>query len=233
MVQFTDFDTIRNAADNVPILLDDVRVSCDLILNDLRAAYGWSDEDWRMVTVNRLRNVIQSALAVRVFQWVIFPNDNFWKTFFEGVPSPNQMADHFRELDMMARFAALHGMFSALEADVRTIVSRIDPNACGGGKATFDSIVKWLLARATSAAQYFDFIEVLRLTRNTIHNNGVHRPTNGQNVTIQYKGKTFLFVVDQPIDFAGWDFVAFVGNEILGLLRTLVTDQAIVGLPSV
>ena len=232
MVQFTEFDTTRNAADNVPILLDDVRASCDRVLNALRVDYGWSDGDWRMVTVNRLRNVIQSALAVRVFQWVIFPNDNFWKAFFEGVPSPDQMMDHFRELDMMARFAALHGMFSALEADVRTIVSRIDPNACGGGKATFDSIVKWLLVRVASAAQYSDFAEVVRLTRNTIHNNGVHRPTNGQNITIQYKGRVFVFIVDQPIEFAGWDFVAFVGHELLGLLSTLVTDQAIVGLPS-
>jgi hypothetical protein len=72
------------------------------------------------------------------------------------------MQDYFRELDMLARFGALHGMFSAPEADARGLVARRDPNACNGGKAAFDSIMKWLSARVPSAAMYADFLDVLR-----------------------------------------------------------------------
>jgi hypothetical protein len=73
--------------DRVPPLLDDLRQACDAAVASVKASYGFSDSDFRVVMIHRLRNVVQSVLALRVFQWVIFPNDNFWKAFFVGVPS--------------------------------------------------------------------------------------------------------------------------------------------------
>lgn len=122
MVQFTEFDEKRNFEDGVPVLLDGLRIECEKVTAELAAKYNWSNTDFRVVTFHRLRNVIQSVLAARIFQYSIFPNSNFWQAFFIRVPSTDEMEDHFRELDTMIRFVAFQGIFSALESDVRELV---------------------------------------------------------------------------------------------------------------
>ena len=176
MVAFAQADADHVSGDPIAHALDNLRQACDAAVTQLRATEGWADTDARVVCIHRLRNVAQSLLAAFVFHRVVFPSASFWQTFFQAVPVPADMANHYREFDVLVRFVGLQGMFSAAESDLRAIVNRLDPAACGGATAEFASITAWLFARATSAAHFAPFVELLRLTRNTIHTNGVHRP---------------------------------------------------------
>jgi hypothetical protein len=117
-----------------------------------------------------------------------------------------------------------------MESDIRTVIRAIDPSACAEGKATFDSCQRWLLARVPAVAGYADFIKLLRLMRNTIHNNGIHFPYDGQDASITWAGQIYEFKVGKPIEFTGWSFVVLVGQHILELLRTLTTDPVVIAI---
>jgi hypothetical protein len=230
MVTFASADVERIANEPIAHRLDDLRQACDAAVVRLKTNHGWSDGDGRIVAIHRLRNVVQSVLAALAFHRVIFPADTFWRAFFQAVPNPDEFADHYREFDVLVRFMGLHGMFSAAESDLRAIVKSMDPMACGGATAQFDSISRWLLARATSAGRFAKFIDLLRLARNTIHNNGVHRPANGLDAIVNHAGREYRFVVGQPIDFVDWAFVIMVGEQLLAMLEAVANDPAVAGL---
>lgn len=221
------------SSDPIALSFDDLRQACDMSISALKSTFGWPDADRRIEGIHRLRNVFQSTLALFAFHRVIFPTKDFWTTFFVALPTSAEFEDHYKECDVLLRFAALHGQFSAFEADMRAIVFALDPTACAGGTAQFDSVARWLLARVKSATPSADFIELLRLTRNTIHNNGVHRPTSGKNTSVSYGGTSYAFTVGQPIKFVNWPFVVLVGRGLLELFEAIARDPVVACLASV
>lgn len=233
MVQFSAADHAFASADGTILALDDLRQACEQTVTQLKAQNGWDDRDLRVVCIHRLRNLIQSTLANRVFRLTVFPAESFWDTFFGARPTNDEMTDHVRELDMLGRFAAFQGLFSCLESDARMLVRALDANACNQGKAAAASILAWLIARVPNTSTYSDFAKLLRLTRNTVHNNGTYHPERGQNDRVRWRNTDYAFVVGQPIDHVTWDFVVMVAQDILELLRLFVTDPTTVALPRV
>lgn len=55
--------------------------------------------------------------------------------------------------------------------------------------------------------QYEPLFDILRLTRNTIHNNGYHFSKRHIDETIQYDGRTFAFRHAKPITHADEEFI--------------------------
>jgi hypothetical protein len=45
--------------------------------------------------------------------------------------------------------------------------------------------------------KYVSLFDILRLLRNTVHNNGLFIPKNGTDVTVHYNGKDYEFKVDK------------------------------------
>lgn len=232
MVSFSNSDVAKVSADPVALGLDDLRVACETAVADLKAARGWPDTDIRVQSIHRLRNILQGVLAMYTFRTVIFPAKSFWDAFFQCVPGESAFQDHHRELDVLVRFAAIQGMLSAYEADIRGIVRGIDRTACGGGNAAFQSVVSWLLARC-DAANLVSLTELFRLLRNTIHNNGVYQPSNGGDEAITVDGVTYEFRVGAPVDFVGWTFVVSAGQRLVRLLRTVANDPFVAAVSSI
>ena len=92
-----------------------------------------------------------------------------------------------REQALMIKFFSCHATAVSTEETCRAVV-RAAPQAFSvdsGGP--FHAICQHLLM-ASGCQQYADPFEVMRLSRNTIHTNGVYRPQKPQNRTITYGG---------------------------------------------
>ncbi len=144
-----------------------------------------------------------------------------------SIPTSADFTNHYRELDTMNRFSAFHGYFSIYESTIRVLVNIIDPLACNNGKANFNSVLNWLVARTRFNQRYNDFLELLRLTRNTVHHNGVYRPERGGDKVIPYKGGVYEFNIGQPIIFAGWEFMIMLQNDLIEFFLELVEEPVI------
>jgi hypothetical protein len=63
------------------------------------------------------------------------------------------------------------------------------------------------LLKVVGKQQYEPLFDILRLTRNTIHNNGYHLSKRQIDETIQYDGRTFAFRHAKPITHADEEFI--------------------------
>lgn len=228
MPEFKQADIDRVGGDSISWALDDLRQKCEAIVSQLKTSYSWTDEDPRVKIFHELRNAIQDTLALFAFHRSIFPSENFWKAYFVAVPTPQDFENHYRELDVMIRFANFHAIFSLYEAHTRALVRTIDPNACNSGLAAFDNIINWLFARLNPNDDFKQLKELLRLVRNTIHNNGVYRPENNQDKDIVFKNQTYSFKVGQPIDFVDWKFVSMINDELINLCQFIETHSLVI-----
>jgi hypothetical protein len=232
MPNFTNSDIELILNDPLAHSLDDLRIRTIKLIENVKLELKIEDNDTRVKVFHELKNINQSLLANLTFQRSIFINSNYWIAYFHSVPNEIDMNNFYREIDVLNRFSGFYGQFSVYESRIRHFQVAIDKNACSGGTATFDSVANWLLKK-TNLKNYQSFCELLRLTRNTIHNNGIYRPTNNQNTQIEFNGTTYYFYANRPIDFADWKFLIIVSNNLLDMFYDLVNTNIIKDIESI
>jgi len=72
-----------------------------------------------------------------------------------------------------------------------------------------------------------------RLIRNSLHNNGVHiaRHQKEKMVSVEYKGKAYLFEDGKRIDFVTWDLLLDIADDMRILLFHLSNNKTIRSIP--
>ena len=129
--------------------------------------------------------------------------------------------------------------FSLFESGIRRIVRALDPTACSGGAAEFKSIYEWLFARlrrqgwSYSSEEPSIFLDLFRVFRNTLHNNGAYYSPNGRDQDITWQGKTYSFRYANTPDFYGWEFNIMLLRELVSLNRSMMLHDLIANLPAI
>jgi len=137
------------------------------------------------------------------------------------------------EFERFISYAYLLLLFSSLESSLRIIVKEVYPNKFldkqGNFKGNFNDIAKSLLKHRYP--KYEDLLELLRLIRNTNHNNGVYMPDiKGDKRTVSYKRKIYQFTDGLPVDLSD-TFRLFLFNitpDILKLIKDIVNSPEVV-----
>jgi hypothetical protein len=220
----SDIDIISN--DPLLHTLDDFRIKNLETIQNLKRVFSFGDNDIRIKVFHELRNINQSLLANLTFHRSIFPSKDYWSAYFHAIPNDSELKDFYKELDVLNRFAGFYGQFSIYESRLRHFQVELDKVACEGGLANFDSITNWTLKKL-DLKEHLPFCELLRLTRNTIHNNGIYRPIKSQNAEIVFNGKTYNFIVNKPVDFVDWEFLIIISNGLHDLFFDIVNCSLI------
>jgi hypothetical protein len=229
MAKFDQNDHARVENDPVILGLEQARVGFEQLEAQLKAKSG--PQDGRTQAANRIRSVIQSAMTFRIVNQTVLPSASFWEMFFGVIPSSHDLTSYICEAEVATGFIAFQGMFSALESDLRTLLRALDPGNAGTGD--FYGLSKAIMVKAPSVAGFDDFLNLLRLVRNTVHNNGTYRPKQPGDRTIVYGAKTYVFSDRQPVKFVGWTFIIWTFDEVRRLLTALTSEPAVAGLASV
>jgi hypothetical protein len=199
----SDIDIISN--DPLLHTLDDFRIKNLETIQNLKRVFSFGDNDIRIK---------------------VFPSKDYWSAYFHAIPNDSELKDFYKELDVLNRFAGFYGQFSIYESRLRHFQVELDKVACEGGLANFDSITNWTLKKL-DLKEHLPFCELLRLTRNTIHNNGIYRPIKSQNAEIVFNGKTYNFIVNKPVDFVDWEFLIIISNGLHDLFFDIVNCSLI------
>lgn len=71
---------------------------------------------------------------------------------------------------------------------------------------------------------------MLRLIRNTVHNNGVYFHPDGKNKVVIYRGKQYIFDNGKPVKFRGrvLNFLAGLMPDILRMIEDVIYSQDII-----
>lgn len=132
-----------------------------------------------------------------------------------------------REYALMINFFSFHATAVATEETCRAIIRADEQLFRVASTAPFQTIYQRLL-KVTDCRSYEPLFDLLRLTRNTIHTNGVHRPSNGSDAVVTYGGRTFDFEVGKALAWMGDDFPEWLAKE-LSLAMQCVVESEIVG----
>lgn len=151
---------------------------------------------------------------------------SWWKTISKTNISNPDLQIYLNEFDMFTKIGFIQFMFSSIESAFRIFLKQLDPSACNNGTAEFKSIYSSLLRRLNLQHQE-NLLDLLRLIRNSIHNNGVYFHKSGVNETVTYKGKKYTFEIGKPITFVTWEFIFEVIEDINGLIMEVVNANEI------
>jgi len=197
------------AFDDIVLSLEDLRNGYASERKDLITRHPvWpEDTDARLVIFSKCANVIYSAFLFLLLQRHELSLRSFWTNNFDNVPSDKDLQTHLRECEMFIKAGLFHFIFASLESSMRLFVRAVEPMACNEGAAEFKSIYVWLLTRLGNRSHEALF-DLLRLIRNTIHNNGVYVSPRARNETIVYNGVSYQFEHRKHIDFITWEFVS-------------------------
>lgn len=182
--------------------------------------------DARITTFSKFINVLNSVQLAFTFISKHLLNVQWWDAVArESIPySDKQM--YANEFVNFTKVGFVNGMVSVIESSLRIFLRALDPAACNRGMAEFKSIYDCLFNSNLAAppANGADLLDLLRLVRNTIHNNGVYFNPRGTNATLTWRGTTFQFTHGRPVDFVSWEFMIGVSDDLRLLLREIVED---------
>ena len=82
----------------------------------------------------------------------------------------------------------------------------------------------------TALQELAPLFELIRLVRNTIHNNGVHRTQSGKDDTVVYAGRKFEFMHGQQLTWMGEDFLSWLPKQLNEAMSRIVQSDPVSGL---
>lgn len=191
-------------------------------------------KDARITTFSKFINVSNSTQLSLTFVGHHLLDPEWWiKTAKKDLPVSDKNI-YVNEYHSISKIAFVQFIFSSIESGLRLILKAVDPNACNNGTAEFKSIYDCILNTKliNKPPNSIELLDLLRLVRNTIHNNGVYFHRNGNNQSVTYKGKQYDFVIEQAIDFVTWEFLIQISKDLLELMNSIIRDETVKNISS-
>lgn len=195
------------------------------------------DRDGRITFFSKSIVVIDSVTLCFIFADRHLSKNKWWTTSASSyhlnpphVDSRAPIKEGFKQFTLLGFF---HFMFSSMESSMRLIMKSMDSTQYEKMQGSFDSIYLWLISRLNLPKKYVKLMDVLRLIRNTIHNNGVYSPISKKgkvprNKQISWKGIRCRFSVNRNVkvdDF--WKLVFATTSDCLSLLQQIIDSNEV------
>lgn len=176
------------------------------------------EDDFRPGTFSRiLSSVVASKFTAEKIRSYL--EDDGWPDDYREkyMPEPWKKIDYFghlKEVALLIRFHLIHSIYSQIEATHRIIVRQ---KGLRTNTKPATAVHELTDTYPEDSTRFFDFI------RNSIHNNGLHYPSNENfNVwTYSFMGKDFHFQVGEPIYIDIDDIIRIIRDQVEKMVLTL------------
>lgn len=214
---------------SVGLKLETIDSQFRLDRNRLIAAHpDWdTNRDARLTISGKAINVINSTLLGLIFIDRYLLDRHWWDTQIPMSFTPDERRELGQSFETLMRIAFTDNYFSVFDSSFRCFLRALDPDTCNGATGAFKNIYDTLLTERLSSPVEYGIIvlDLLRLIRNTVHNNGVYFPRDHSDKEIEYKGAVYRFVVGQPIRVSHWDLLLILATDLRQLAWDVVTDS--------
>lgn len=217
--------------DEMHDLIEQLQPVRDRAVDDMMAVgrlYPFSspDHDARITAFAKLVNVLNSVQLAFTFASKHLLHKPWWDAIARTPISDNDKLAYANEFANFIKVGFVHALFSSIESSLRLFLRALDPVACNGGMAEFKSIYDCLFNSKLAAAPTDggQLLDLLRLVRNTIHNNGVYFTPRGGTITLTWEGDRFEFKQGVAVNFVTWELLIRLSDSLRTLLREIVND---------
>jgi len=187
--------------------------------------------DARITAYSKAINVLNSVQLAFTFISKHLLHGQWWQAVARSPIPDSDKQIYANEFANFTKIAFVQGIFLAIESSLRLFLRALDPGACNNGMAEFKSIYDCLFSSKLRAvpSDGIVLLDLLRLVRNTIHNNGVYFHPSGNDASIIWSGETFEFRQGIPVDFVTWEFLIRISEALRKLLLEVVEDANLKG----
>jgi hypothetical protein len=188
--------------------------------------------DARITAFSKLIDVLRSVQLSLIFVSKHLMNKSWWHSVCKNPIPEGETKSYMDGFGRFVKFGLVHGTFSCVESSMRVFLCALDPGACSRGTAEFKSVYECLLKSKLSAcpSDAIELLDLFRLVRNTIHNNGLHLGKHGKDKSINWKGTTYQFKHGHPVRFIPLDFIVAICDAVRSLLLVVVKDPNLTGI---
>lgn len=226
---FPDFDALIIKLEKMNL---QIRTEYDHLLQT------YSKNDARATTIAHLGILIDSTyLAFTFITKNLLPLDNIW--WEEVHKSPFQSFNDYHKSVTVKNFnngflkvGFVQNLFSIFDSSFRIFLRELNPAAQKGATTGFNNIHTALKSVITFPANSDELIKLLRLVRNTVHNNGVYFDERGNNEQVIYQERIYDFHHGQPVEFVHWEWLIDRLEEAQQLLIKIVNEPKIIDIPT-
>lgn len=230
--RFPDFDPI---VDRLVASRSAIEANRSLILN---AKPDLTEKDVRVTAFTHLYHTVDFALvSIRLLNDFLLPSDNDWWQQPKQQTLFGSYAEWYREAiansfnNAHVKYTFMHLIFGEIENTSRQLLRKIDPAAANNATADISGVFRALCSRiGHTPTESEELLELLRLSRNTIHSNGVFYPKNQQDADVVYKGKTYHFTHTKSVDFLSWKFLIDRLDDVRELFTAIISNSNILGI---
>lgn len=186
-----------------------------------------ANDDERLACFGSLWNITRYAELSLHYLGFHLGSVEAWSHFTGPTPSPREIIHEITVYSQSLKTALFHLYFSAVESSHRSFLRALDPRSATGAPG-YEKVYRNLMGRLLNAPQDDrDLLDLLRLIRNTIHNQGAHQSPAGDN-TRTYKGIRYHFTVGAPLNFVTWRFVLDRATDLVLLQERAIRHPLLV-----
>jgi hypothetical protein len=194
--------------------------------------------DVRLGAFAHLHHAIDSAmLSFRFIDSYLLPVDNEWWSGPKQQCLFGSFDDWYKESMVnsfnngFVKYAVMHQLFGNMENTFRQLLRKLDPSAANNATSDITSVFEALCGCIGSKpAQSSELLKLLRLSRNTIHNNGVFYSNKQTDDAVTYNGKLYEFKHAKPVNFINWHFLIDRMDDVRQLFSAVINNPLILGI---
>ncbi len=194
---------------------------------------AWHDErDARSTLLTNECSALMNATAGMITAAGYMLHPTWWKHHFKVDVPPRICMNYAERHADYTKFAFVMVFFAGIDAGLRQITRAVHPGKFANATIPIGMIYKEVF-KSFGLEQYVAPLDVLREIRNLAHNNGVYVNKDARDCEVTYRGSTYTFVHMDVVDFASWELVLDIVEDVLGMSVEFVTHPDIAAIDSI
>lgn len=185
----------------------------------------WDFQDARIVIFRKIIQILNGFAIGFSHIHREFINPTWFKTLYRELGTEENQKKLCNEFEIFLSSGLIIFLYGAIESSMRIISLKLDSTKFPKG-ITFSSLHKTLLADL-NLEQYVDLLRIWGYLRNTIHNNGIFLPFDGENQIIEYHNNTFKFENGKQHTIIGWEMYAILVDDLCEMVSSIVESKEI------
>jgi hypothetical protein len=194
-------------------------------------AYPWDQKtDLRITTIGRLiRLLVALQLSLRSLRGLQAATDEEWSSLVLPAGENKERQPYLLVPELVTKTGFIASLFAAMESSLRVLLKAIDPVSYAKDQVRTRNLIQLLLEKKLSRPYPSEFLSIdfLRTLRNTLHTNGVYNPPDGRPATFTFRGTTYAFEPEKRVNFASWQLVLDLADEMRQIPFRLARDPKI------
>ena len=236
-MNITEFYQWKKASDHWITPIENVKEALKYNLNTIDERFpNWKSKydentseylhhDARREFFTTVRVILQNHQLGYVYIRDHLTDEKWWQ---QKVGTVSLLAKHqaIREYAFMVKFFNVHAIAMATESTLRAIVRSSEKDFSVTGMTGIQKLYNDVLEK-TELQKFRPLFDLLRLVKNTIHNNGIVYIFGEKDVEIKYKEKSFLFENGKTLDWLQEGFLVWLPEQINKAMFEIITSPLV------